>query len=137
MHYWLLKTEPEDFSWADLVAAGARGETWDGVRNHQAAGFLRQMKRGDRAFIYHSGKERRLVGIGEISRASYPDPHDPEGRFVAVTVRARDVLVEPVSLAAIKADAAFADFLLVRQSRLSVMPVTDEQWQRLLAMARA
>lgn len=137
MHYWLLKTEPEEFSWADLVAAGARGETWDGVRNHQAAGFLRQMKRGDRAFIYHTGKERRLVGIGEICRASYPDPGDPEGRFVAVTVRARDALAEPVSLAAIKAHPAFADFLLVRQSRLSVMPVTDAEWALLLAMAGA
>lgn len=137
MRYWLLKTEPDEFSWSDLVAAGSSGEAWDGVRNHQAAGFLREMKRGDRAFIYHTGRERRIVGTGEICRASYPDPGDPSGRFVAVDVRACEVLEKPVTLAAIKAESAFADFLLVRQSRLSVMPVTAREWQRLLAMSRA
>ena len=129
MAYWLLKTEPEEFSWAQLQAAGARGETWDGIRNHQAAGYLRQMRRGDLAFIYHTGKEKRIVGVGELLGAAFADTKDETGRFVAVKVSAREALATPVTLAAIKACPALADFVLLRQGRLSVMPVTAPEWQ--------
>lgn len=136
MHYWLLKTEPEDFSWDALVAAGRKGETWDGIRNHQAAASLRAMQVGDLAFIYHTGKERRIVGVAEVSRAAFPDPKDDSGRFVAVTVRAREALPRPVGLDTLKGDPAFADFVLLRQSRLSAMPVTTAQWKAVLALAQ-
>lgn len=137
MNFWLLKTEPDEFSWADLVSRGARGEAWNGVRNHQAAGFLRAMRRGDQAFVYHTGKERRVIGIAEVVGESFPDPDDASGRFVAVTVRAREALAQPVPLAAIKAVPALADCPLVRQSRLSVMPITAAEWRRVLALAAA
>ena len=135
MKYWLLKTEPETFSFDDLVACGAAGDTWDGVRNHQAAGFLREMAVGDQGLCYHSGRERRVVGTLEVIRASYPDPTDPSGRFVAVTVRALAPLPQPVSLATIKAQAELADFALVRQPRLSVMPVDAPTWRKVLRLA--
>ncbi len=135
MHYWLLKTEPATFSWQDLVARGARGEPWDGVRNHQAAGFLRAMAVGDQAYIYHSGKARSVVGTALITRSAYPDPGDASGRFVAVTVRALEALPRAVTLAEIKADQKLEDLLLVRHSRLSVMPVNAAAWRRILRLA--
>lgn len=137
MQYWLLKTEPDAFSWDRLVAAGPTGEDWDGVRNHQAAGYLRQMRTGDHAFVYHTGKERRIVGLAEVIREFFPDLSDPDGRFVAVTVRAVRPLAAPVTLAAIKADPALTDFLLVRHSRLSVIPVSAAHWRHILKLARA
>ena len=114
-----------------------RGEAWNGVRNHQAAGFLRAMRRGDQAFVYHTGQERRVVGIAEVVDESFPDPDDPSGRFVAVTVRAREALAQPVTLAAIKAVPALAACPLVRQSRLSVMPLTPAEWRQVRALAAA
>jgi len=137
MKYWLLKSEPESFSWADLLAKGATGETWDGVRNHQAAAFLKQMLSGDQGLFYHSGKERRVVGTLEVTHPHYPDPSDQSGRFVAVTVRALETLTEPVTLAAVKVEPAFREFLLVRNPRLSVMPVTAAHWRRIQRMAQA
>ncbi len=137
MHYWLLKTEPDEFSWADLAARGAAGEPWTGIRNHQAAGFLRAMAVGDRAYVYHTGGERRIVGLAEITRAHYPDPGDASGRFVAVDVRALAPLAVPVDLAAIKREPALADFLLVRQGRLSVMPVGAAERRAIERLARA
>jgi predicted RNA-binding protein with PUA-like domain len=136
MHHWLLKTEPDEFSFDDLVRRGAAGEPWTGVRNHQAANFLRQMAVGDRAYVYHTGNERRLVGVAEVIRAHYPDPGDASGRFVAVDVRALEPLPAAVPLAAIKAAPALADFLLVRQSRLSVMPVTAAERRVIERLAR-
>lgn len=136
MKYWLIKSEPNDFSWSEQVAKGAAGETWDGVRNHQAAAFLREMKVGDQAFFYHSGKERQIVGTVEITRAAYPDPTDASGRFVAVTVRALKPLAEPVTLSAIKAEPTLAEWRLVRNSRLSVMPVSRAEWQRVQRLSR-
>lgn len=135
--HWLLKTEPGEYAFDDLVAAGAAGDCWDGVRNHQAAAFMREMQSGDEVFIYHSGRERGVVGTAEVIRAAYSDPTDTSGRFVAVDVRAGLRLAEPVSLAAIKSDPAFADFQLVRQPRLSVMPVGARHWQRIMALGRA
>ena len=135
MACWLLKTEPEEFSWQQLCAAGAGGEIWNGIRNHQAAGYLRRMQAGDQAFIYHTGKEKRIVGIGEVLGECFPDVDDASGRFVAVSVRAYEALVRPVTLAAIKAHTTLADFMLLRQGRLSVMPVTAAQWCEVLALA--
>jgi predicted RNA-binding protein with PUA-like domain len=136
MNYWLLKTEPDTFSWDQQVAQGESGGVWDGVRNHQAANYLRAMAPGDRAFLYHTGNERRIVGIVEITRAAFPDPTDPTGRFVSVMTRALEPLSRPVTLAELRGDPAFADFLLVRQPRLSVMPVNATHWQRILELTR-
>lgn len=135
MAYWLLKSEPETWSWQQQVARRAKGEMWDGVRNYQAAKFLKQMHRGDLAFFYHSGKQRAIVGVVEIVKEHYPDPTDDSGKFVAVTVRAKEGLPQPVTLQQLKGDERFADFLLLRQSRLSVMPVTDKQWKAINKLA--
>lgn len=136
MAAWLLKTEPEEFSWQQLVARGARGELWDGIRNHQAAAYMRQMQRGDRAFVYHTGKEKRIVGVAEVLSAARADAQDETGRFVTVMVRARDALPAPVTLAELKRTPALADFILLRQGRLSVLPVTDAQWQLIHALGQ-
>ncbi|UCH75744.1 MAG: EVE domain-containing protein [Rhodospirillales bacterium] len=133
MAYWLMKTEPGTWSWDDQVRDGVA--EWDGVRNHQASNNMKAMRVGDRAFFYHSVNEKRIVGIVEIVKEYYPDPSDASGRFGMVDVKAVGALEKPVPLAAIKAEPALADFALVRQSRLSVMPVTEEQWALILRMA--
>jgi len=115
------------------VAVGV--EPWDGVRNHQAAGFLKTMRLGDRALFYHSGGERRVVGALEVVREAYPDPGDPAGRFVMVDFRAVAPLTAPVTLAAIKAEPRLGHLLLVRHSRLSVLPVDEVAWAVILEMA--
>ncbi len=126
MAYWLMKTEPGAWSWDDQVAAGEDG--WDGVRNHQAASNMKAMRAGDEAFFYHSVNEKRIVGIVRVVREYHPDPSDASGRFGMVSVEAVRELPEPVTLAAIKADPALADLALIRQSRLSVMPIPDDAW---------
>jgi predicted RNA-binding protein with PUA-like domain len=131
--YWLVKTEPETFSWARQAAEGR--SRWDGVRNHQAAANLRAMTVGDLAFFYHSGKTREIVGIVEVARAAYPDPTDPTGKFVAVDMKTAKPLARPVALGAIKADPALGHLMLVRHSRLSVMPIDRAAWRRILALA--
>lgn len=133
MAYWLIKTEPGSWSWDDQVKKGVEG--WDGVRNHQAAKNLRSMHIGDRAFFYHSVKEKSIVGIVEIVREAYPDRSDETGKFVQVDVKALKPLEKPVTLAEIKADPQFADFALIRQSRLSVVPVADTHWNAICEMA--
>ncbi len=132
MAYWLVKSEPESWSWADQVAAGRTH--WDGVRNAQALGNMRQMAVGDRVFFYHSGKERAIVGIVEVVKDFYPDPDDAKSGLV--DVKTVESLANPVTLASVKADGRFDQMALVRQSRLSVMPVTDEQWTWLIKMAK-
>ena len=132
MAYWLIKTEPGAWSWDDQVRAGTA--EWDGVRNHQAANNLKAMKAGDRAFFYHSVNEKRIVGIVEVVREYYPDPSDASGRFGMVDVKAVAPLARPVGLAEIKAEPRLADLALVRQSRLSVMPVDAAQWRLICAM---
>lgn len=127
MAYWLFKSEPETWSWDDQVRKGT--EHWDGVRNHTAKQNLMAMKRGDRGFFYHSGAERRIVGIVEVVREAYPDPSDPTGTFVMVDVKAVKPVKTPVTLAAIKSDPRLKDMKLVRQGRLSVSPVTDTEWK--------
>ena len=133
---WLMKSEPEEWSWADQIARGEAGEGWTGVRNHQAAGHLKAMRVGDRAFFYHSGSERAVVGIVAVTEPWQPDPTDASGRFGMVVVRALEPLPRPVTLAEIKADPQLADLALVRQSRLSVMPIPEPAWRRILALSR-
>ena len=129
MAYWLVKSEPETWSWSDHVAAGVEG--WDGVRNHQAANNLKAMRVGDQVFFYHSQKGKEIVGIVEVVREYYPDPSDASGRFGMVDLRAVRPLEKPVPLALIKQDPEFAAFLLVRHTRLSVMPVEAAHWRRI------
>jgi predicted RNA-binding protein with PUA-like domain len=131
MAYWLLKSEPDSFSWADQVARGAKGEPWTGVRNHQAKNFLKQMAIGDLAFFYHTGDEKQIVGVVEVIKTAYPDPTDPA--WFAVDVVAREALKQPVSLARIKADPGLAELALVKSPRLSVQPVSEAHWQHVLA----
>ena len=133
MRYWLLKSEPSAYSWDRLVKD--KRTDWSGVRNHQAANNLKAMQRGDRAFFYHSGEDKAIVGIAEIVREAYPDPGDKAGRFVMVDVAPLEPVKTPVSLAAVKAEKRLADFALVRQSRLSVVPVSAEEWRLLCKMA--
>lgn len=132
--YWLMKSEPDAYSWDDLVAEGEG--TWDGVRNHRAANNLRAMKRGDEAFFYHSNMGLEIVGIVTVSGPGLIDPTDPDGKWAAVKVKPLKKLKRPVTLREIKADPALADMELVRQSRLSVAEVRPEEWDYILAMAQ-
>src|SRR4029450_4522326 len=134
MAYWLLKTEPEEFSWDDQVKRGAKGETWSGVRNFTARRHLKEMKKGDRAFFYHTGDEKQIVGIVEVIREAYPDPTDPKGVFKAVDMRAVKSLPKPVTLAGGKAGPRLKDMALVKYSRLSVQPVSAQEWKIVCAM---
>jgi len=129
MAYWLMKTEPETFSWDDQVSRGAKGEPWTGVRNFTAKRNLKAMKKGDRALFYHTGEQRAAVGIVEVIREHYPDPTDATGKFVVVDVKAVEPLAKPVTLAQIKAEPPLKDMVLVKLSRLSVQPVTDAEWK--------
>ena len=131
--YWLLKTEPDVYSYADLERDGAI--VWDGVASNAALLNIRKMQPGDQALIYHTGDERRAVGLAEVTSAPYADPKLSNPKLVVVDVRPLRRLVRPVTLAAVKADAEFASFALVREGRLSVVAVTPEQWRRLLGMA--
>jgi predicted RNA-binding protein with PUA-like domain len=130
MAYWLLKTEPEDYSWDNLVKRGRKGEAWTGVRNFTARGHLKEMKKGDRAFIYHTGDEKRVVGVAEVIAEQYPDPTAKKDEpWVVVDVAAIEPMPEPVTLADVKADKRFKDMALVKYGRLSVQPVTPEHWK--------
>lgn len=135
MPYWLLKTEPEEFSYADLERAGR--EPWNGVRNPTALRNMRAMRPGDLGFIYHTGGERAIVGIASVASEPYPDPRESNEKWVVVDMAPIRPLPRPVTLAEIKAHPAFAAWELVRQSRLSVMPVSDEHWNLVLEMAQA
>jgi predicted RNA-binding protein with PUA-like domain len=135
MAYWLFKSEPGTWSWDDQVRKGDVGEGWDGVRNYQASNNMKAMKVGDRGFFYHSVNEKRIVGIVEVIEEYHPDPTDKSERFGMVTVKAVKAVAKPVTLADIKAEPRLEDFALVRQSRLSVVPVTDAQWALILDMA--
>ncbi|MEC8120706.1 MAG: EVE domain-containing protein [Pseudomonadota bacterium] len=134
MNYWLMKSEPSTWSWDDQLARGEDGEGWDGVRNHQASNNMKAMEIGDLAFFYHSVNEKQIVGIVEVCELYHPDPTDASGRFGMVTVRAVASMVRPVTLAEIKADERLAEMALVRQSRLSVTPVSAAQWAILMDM---
>ena len=134
MNYWLMKSEPGTWSWDDQVRAGVA--EWDGVRNYQASNNMKAMALGDLVFFYHSVSEKRIVGIVEVAKLYYPDPTDKSGRFGMVDVRALRPMVEPVTLAQIKDDPRLQDLALIRQSRLSVLPVTADQWKMICAMGK-
>ncbi len=134
MAYWLFKSEPGTWSWQDQLAKGETGEGWDGVRNHQAGNNMKAMKIGDLGFFYHSVSEKQIVGIVDVIETWHPDPTDASGRFGMVTLRAVKSMKQPVSLAQIKAEPALGDLALVRQSRLSVVPVGADEWALILKM---
>ena len=134
MNYWLVKSEPGAWSWEDQVAAGDKGAEWDGVRNHQANNNMKAMKMGDRVFFYHSVKERRVVGVCAVVKEWYPDPTSKDPAFGMVDLRAVDAMPEPVTLEQIKAEPALSDLALIRQSRLSVMPIDPNSWQLICRM---
>jgi len=131
MAHWLMKSEPESYGWADLVRDG--GTEWDGVRNNAARLHLKAMKPGDEAFLYHSMSDKAVVGIMKVVRGPAPDPKDPD--WVSVRVEPVRPLARPVTLAEIKAEPALAKMELIRQSRLSVAPVREDEWRKVLAMA--
>jgi predicted RNA-binding protein with PUA-like domain len=132
MAYWLVKTEPEEFSWDSQVKAGKKGAPWTGVRAHPAKQHLQKMAKGDRAFFYHTGDEKQIVGIVEIAKTAYPDPTAGKDEpWVVVDTVAVEPLKTPVTLAQIKADAKLKDMALVRIGRLSVQPVTDAEWKHI------
>ena len=133
MNYWLFKSEPGAWSWEDHVKAGVA--EWDGVRNFQANANMKSMRLGDRAFFYHSVDEKRVVGIVEVAREHYPDPTDKSGRFGMVDLRALEPVKTTVTLAEIKSHPELQDMKLVRQSRLSVAPVSAGEWRIICGMA--
>ena len=132
MAYWLIKTEPSSWSWGDQNRDGTTH--WSGVRNYQAAANLKAMRTGDKAFFYHSVSEKKIVGIVTISRDYYPDPTDESGRFGMVDVTLDRALPHPVSLEQVKADERLHHLALIRQSRLSVMPIDDRSWEILCSL---
>jgi predicted RNA-binding protein with PUA-like domain len=134
MAHWLLKTEPEEFSWDDQVKRGGKGEAWTGVRNFIARGNLKAMKKGERAFFYHTGDEKQVVGIVQVIREAYKDPSDEKGVFLAVDVEAEKPFPKPVTLAVVKAEPRLKDMALAKYPRLSVQPVTPQEWKIVCAM---
>ena len=132
MQYWLMKSEPSAYSWEQLNKDGKTN--WSGVRNFQAASNMKAMKKGDLGFFYHTGEEKRIVGIVEVIGEYRKDPTDETGRFGLVDVKAVEDFKTPVTLAAIKGDPRFKDMVLVKYSRLSVQPVTAEDWKRICEM---
>jgi predicted RNA-binding protein with PUA-like domain len=131
---WLFKEEPSNYSYDDLIRDGRT--SWTGVRNPLAQKHLRSVAKGDRIFFYHTGGEKAVVGIAKAAAAAYPDPADKTGKLYAVDVLPVKKLKQPVPLAAVKADKSFASFPLTRMPRLSVMPVSDDEWDRIEAMSR-
>jgi len=134
MRYWLFKSEPDAWSWDQQVAKGDAGQEWDGVRNYQARNFMREMDVGDRGFFYHSQKERSVVGIVEICAKAHPDSTTDDDRWDCVDIKAIRAFERPVSLDQIKADERLMSMVLVKNSRLSVQPVTGEEWATVCAL---
>ncbi len=134
MAYWLFKSEPSTWSWDQQVAKGDVGEEWDGVRNYQARNFMRDMKTGDRGFFYHSQKEKAVVGIVEVCATAHPDSTTDDERWECVDIKAVRAMQKPVNLETIKAEAGLSDMVLVKNSRLSVQPVTEAEWRIICAL---
>ncbi|MCZ7674923.1 MAG: EVE domain-containing protein [Roseovarius sp.] len=135
MRYWLFKSEPSAWSWDDQLAKGAAGEEWDGVRNYQARNFMREMKVGDLGFFYHSQTEKAVVGTVEVIAEAHPDSTTDDPRWECVDIRAVETAPTPVTLATIKADPRLSEMVLVRNSRLSVQPVTEDEWRIVCGLA--
>jgi predicted RNA-binding protein with PUA-like domain len=131
MNYWLVKSEPNSYSWNDLSAKSE--DIWDGVRNYQARNFMKEMKLGDQVFFYHSGKEKAIVGLAEVREEAFPDPKDAD--FVAVKIKSKQPLKNPVSLSEIKSTDLLSEVLLIKQSRLSVMPISKIEAEILMKMS--
>ena len=136
MNYWLLKSEPDVWSIDQQIKSGQKGSMWDGVRNYQAANNLRKMKKGDLCFFYHSNIGKEIVGIVKVIREAYPDPTDKSKKFVAVQVRFEKKLSQPVTLENIKKTKELKDLPLIKQSRLSVMPIDTKYWKIILNMGK-
>jgi predicted RNA-binding protein with PUA-like domain len=135
MNYWIVKQEPEDYSFSDFLADGKTA--WTGVRNYQARNNLRAMKTGDKVFYYHSGEEKAVVGTARVEKPAYPDPTAKEGDWVAVELRAEKPLANPVTLHTIKADKLVKNITLAKNSRLSVSPLNSEEFARILELSKA
>ena len=136
MNYWLFKSEPSNWSWTDQLNKGDEGEGWDGVRNYQASNNMKKMKKEDLGFFYHSVKEKRIVGIIKVIKEYHPDPTDVSNKFGMVTVKAVKTLKKSVSLSDIKQNNSLSDFIMLKQNRLSVLPVTSTQWKIICDMAQ-
>jgi len=136
MKYWLLKTEPEDWSWDQQVKSGFKGAEWNGVRNFQAAKNLRNMKKGDKCFFYHTGKIKSIVGVVKVKKEAFIDKSDKTKKFVSIIVEALYPLKRQVGLKEIKKNKFFRDFFLVKQSRLSVMVVDLKYWKKICKMGK-
>jgi predicted RNA-binding protein with PUA-like domain len=136
MAYWLFKTEPDSWSWDQQKAKGAGGQEWDGVRNFQARSHMLAMKKGDRGFFYHTGDEKRVVGIVEVIAEAHPESKDDTGTWKCVDIKAVADVPEPVTLAAIKAEKRLADMVLVKNARLSVQPVREGEWKLVCEMGK-
>ena len=133
MNYWLVKTEPDSYSWDDLLKD--KKTVWDGVRNFQARSNMKKMEKGDNVFVYHTGDEKAIVGIAQVSKSAYPDPKDAE--WIAVELTGQKPLKKPVSLAQIKSDKRLSDMVLVRASRLSVQPVRSTEYDLIVKLSEA
>lgn len=134
MAHWLFKSEPNVWGWNDQISKGDTGEEWDGVRNYQARNFMRDMSVGDLGFFYHSQKEKAVVGVVEVITTAHPDSTTEDDRWECVDIKAVRAFEKPVTLDQIKADGRLDDMILVRNSRLSVQPVTDDEWQIICAL---
>ena len=135
--FWLLKTEPQDWSWRQQVKSGNKGAEWNGVRNFQAAKNLKNMKINEKCFFYHTGKEKKIVGIVEVVKEHYPDPTDKTDKFVVVDVKIKKKLKKPVSLIQIKAKKELSHLSLIKQSRLSVMPIDSSSWHTIIKLSNS
>ena len=136
MNYWLVKSEPDVWSIDQQAQAGAKGTMWDGVRNYQAANNLKKMSKGDLCFFYHSNIGKEIVGIVEVIKTSFIDPTDPLKRFVAVQMKFKEKLAKPITLESIKKTKELKDLSLIKQSRLSVMPINPKSWKILCKMGK-
>ena len=136
MNYWLIKSEPSVWSFNDQKKTGFKGTAWDGVRNYQAANYLKQMKLEDHCFFYHSNEDKKIIGIVKVIKPSFIDPTDKEKKFVAVKVAYHKDLIEPVSLKDIKENKEISHLPLIKQSRLSVMPIDSKSWKIICKMGR-
>ena len=135
MEYWLMKSEPSTWSWEQQIKVGSKGEGWDGVRNYQASNNMKKMKKGDLCFFYHSVNEKKIIGIVEVVKEHYPDPTDKKNKFVVVDIKAKKKLKFSVSLELIKSQKKLSHLALIKQSRLSVMPIDEESWYLINKMA--
>jgi predicted RNA-binding protein with PUA-like domain len=136
MNYWLVKSEPSVWSFNDQKKSGSKGTVWDGVRNYQAANYLKQMKSGDLCFFYHSNEDKKIIGIVKVIKSAFIDPTDKEKKFVAIKVAYYKDLADPVSLANIKENKEICHLPLIKQSRLSVMPIDSKSWKIICKMGR-